>query len=320
MTGVFFLTLLLAAQAAPEKPARPVPAAMLEVIATQVALDRAGFSSGAIDGQNGANTKKALDAYRAREGRDVERAPEPLIEYRISDADVAGPFASAIPKDLVEQSKLPALGYTSVEEALAERFHTTPAVLRRLNSTATFAAGEAIMVPNVEPMQLPAAPAAPASTARNASSADKTVGTAGRSDRAAVVVSVSKSASAVSVTDESGRIVFFAPVTTGSENDPLPIGEWKVNGTQFNPTFRYNPELFWDADPSHTKATIPPGPNGPVGVAWIDISKEHYGLHGTPEPSTIGRTTSHGCVRLTNWDVLRLASLVGPGTKVVFKE
>jgi lipoprotein-anchoring transpeptidase ErfK/SrfK len=100
----------------------------------------------------------------------------------------------------------------------------------------------------------------------------------------------------------------------------LPIGEWKVNGVQYNPTFRYNPALFWDADPSHTKANIPPGPNGPVGVAWIDISKEHYGLHGTPEPTQIGRTESHGCVRLTNWDVLRLAKLVRPGTQVIFTE
>ena len=93
-----------------------------------------------------------------------------------------------------------------------------------------------------------------------------------------------------------------------------------MNGVSLNPPFRYNPDLFWDADPTHSKAVIPPGPNNPVGLVWIDISKEHYGLHGTPEPSTIGRTESHGCVRLTNWDALRLASLVKPGTPVVFRE
>jgi lipoprotein-anchoring transpeptidase ErfK/SrfK len=124
----------------------------------------------------------------------------------------------------------------------------------------------------------------------------------------------------VTVTDASGRVVFYAPVTTGSQHDPLPIGEWKVNGVQTSPTFRYNPDLFWDADPSHTKATIPAGPNNPVGVVWIDISKPHYGLHGTPEPATVGRTQSHGCVRLTNWDALKLAALVKPGTRVVFAE
>ena len=318
MTTTVLLAILLGAQTPTTPQPRPVDPATLEVIALQVALDRAGFSCGTIDGRNGSNTKKALDAYRAREGREIEGVTDPLVEYRITDADVAGPFVPAIPKDLVEQSKLPALAYTAVDEALAERFHTTPAVLRRLNPGAQFAAGEAISVPNVEPMQLPA-PTPPTQSAAPASQ-PKPTGTAGRADRAAVVVTVSRSAGTLSVADATGRIVLFAPVTTGSENDPLPIGEWKVNGTQLNPPFRYNPELFWDADPSHTKATIPPGPNGPVGIAWIDISKEHYGLHGTPEPNLIGRTQSHGCVRLTNWDVLRLASLVGPGTKVVFTE
>jgi len=107
-------------------------------------------------------------------------------------------------------------------------------------------------------------------------------------------------------------------VTTGSENDPLPIGEWKVNGVSLNPTFNYNPKLFWDADPADAKAKIPPGPNNPVGLVWIDLSKEHYGIHGSPEPTTIGKTESHGCVRLTNWDAVKLAGMVKPGTRVVF--
>ena len=102
----------------------------------------------------------------------------------------------------------------------------------------------------------------------------------------------------------------YAPVTTGSEHDPLPIGEWKVTGVQKNPTFHYNPDLFWDADRGHAKAKIPAGPNNPVGVVWVDISRPHYGLHGTPEPSTVGKTSSHGCVRLTNWDAQKLAALV----------
>jgi len=124
----------------------------------------------------------------------------------------------------------------------------------------------------------------------------------------------------LTVTDPDGKVLFYAPVTTGSEHDPLPIGEWKVTSIQFNPKFHYNPDLFWDADPSHTKATIQPGPNNPVGLVWINLSKEHYGLHGTPEPATIGRTQSHGCVRLTNWDALKLAGLVQPGTRVIFAE
>jgi len=135
-----------------------------------------------------------------------------------------------------------------------------------------------------------------------------------------VVVTVSKATSALTVTDGSGKVVMYAPVTSGSSHDPLPIGEWKVNGVSLNPPFNYNPDLFWDADPSHTKATLKPGPNNPVGLVWIDLSKEHYGIHGTPEPTTVGKTQSHGCVRLTNWDALKLAGLVKVGTKVVFTE
>jgi len=135
-----------------------------------------------------------------------------------------------------------------------------------------------------------------------------------------MVVTVSKSTSSLTVTDPTGRVVFYAPVTTGSVHDPLPIGEWKVTSIWFNPKFHYNPDLFWDAEPTHTKATLKPGPNNPVGVVWIDLSKEHYGLHGTPEPATIGRTQSHGCVRLTNWDALRVAALAKPGTPVIFTE
>ncbi|HET7218666.1 MAG TPA: L,D-transpeptidase [Vicinamibacterales bacterium] len=323
------LVMTLAAQAT--TPARPTPRtpppapADQAIIAVQVALDRAGFSPGVIDGKTGANTQRAAAAYREQQGADIAPAGEPLLQYQITSEDTAGPFTDVIPDDLVEQSTLPSLSYRSAAEALGERFHTTADVLKRLNPSATFAAGETIAVPNVEPFELPApsattAPGPVAAKGSTTAGRNRPAGTSGVTDTPTVVVRVSKSASALTVTGQDGKIVFFAPVTTGSEKDPLPIGEWKVNGVQYNPTFRYNPALFWDADPSHTKANIPPGPNGPVGVAWIDISKEHYGLHGTPEPTQIGRTESHGCVRLTNWDVLRLAKLVRPGTQVIFTE
>ena len=115
------------------------------------------------------------------------------------------------------------------------------------------------------------------------------------------------------------RTVFFAPVTSGSSHDPLPLGNWRVRSVVWMPEFHYNPDLFWDAKVTDTKATIKPGPNNPVGVVWIDLSVEHYGLHGTPEPSRIGYTQSHGCVRLTNWDAARVAAFVGPNTPVIFK-
>jgi len=114
-------------------------------------------------------------------------------------------------------------------------------------------------------------------------------------------------------------VVFFAPVTTGSEHDPLPPGRWTVTGVDWHPVFHYNPDLFWDAKRGDNKATIKSGPNNPVGVVWINLSLEHYGVHGTPEPANIGKTESHGCVRMTNWDAVRVASLVKRGTPVIFQ-
>jgi lipoprotein-anchoring transpeptidase ErfK/SrfK len=299
--------------------AAPVLPPGLDGLALQVALDRAGFSPGALDGKAGGNTKKALAAYKQANGGEPPAA-EPVTRYRLTEQDIAGPYEPQIPSDLVEQAKLKTLAYRTPLEAMAERFHATPGLLQQLNPGATFAAGEEIVVPNVEPMLMPALPPKPAAKA-TAAEKKAQAATAAEAHKAKpdVTVVVSKATSALTVTGADGKVLLYAPVTTGSERDPLPIGQWKVNGVGLLPEFRYNPDLFWDADPSHTKALIPPGPNNPVGLVWIDISKEHYGLHGTPEPSTIGRTESHGCVRLTNWDALKLAALVKPGTPVEFK-
>ena len=130
---------------------------------------------------------------------------------------------------------------------------------------------------------------------------------------------VSKSKGTLKAYDAAGKLVAVYTATMGSTHDPLPIGDWGITGVGRNPKFNYNPKLFWDAKPGSTKATLPAGPNGPVGVVWIDLTKEHYGIHGTPHPETIGRAESHGCVRLTNWDVARLAQMVSTKTKVTFE-
>jgi lipoprotein-anchoring transpeptidase ErfK/SrfK len=274
------------------------------VLRAQILLARAHFSCGEIDGRFGWNLQSALISFQEARGLatdgvlrddvwtalDVDTAP-PLTRVEIAAEDVAGPFVQ-IPDEMLEKAKLTALSYSSPLEAIAEKYHASPELLQQLNPGAAFdQAGVWILAPNV--LVAPPGPAAQ--------------------------VLVSKSKRVVMAMDSGGHILASYPATMGSEHDPLPIGRWKILGVSRNPWFHYNPDLFWDAK-EHEKAAIPPGPNNPVGVCWIDLSKPHYGIHGTPEPSQIGKTQSHGCIRLTNWDVSELAQMIRPGTPAVLED
>jgi lipoprotein-anchoring transpeptidase ErfK/SrfK len=276
------------------------------ILRAQVLLERAHFSPGEIDGGGGDNTRRAIAAFqRSRDLPDSGRLDEAtwaalnadtapvLVDYTITTGDAAGPFVE-VSDDMMENAELASLGYANVAEALGEKFRASPKLLRRLNPGKPLdIAGTELRVPNLADVAPPAAAAS---------------------------IVVDKSESTVELLDAEGKTLAQYPASTGSEHDPLPVGEWKITGVSLDPAFHYNPELFWDADPAHAKARIAPGPNNPVGVAWIDLSKPHYGIHGTPEPATVGKSQSHGCIRVTNWSAREIAQSLKAGLPAVLQE
>lgn len=288
------------------------------VLRVQWLLDRARFSPGVIDGRWGKNTEKAVywlqDSMGLETTGTVDRAlydrlaaavgeGSPLREHRLTAADLEGPFVD-IPEETAPKAELECLCYTSVEEKLAETFHSTPELLAKLNpdvDLASLAAGDTLWVPNVEVVE---------------------PGEAGEGGAEAKVdrIVVSKGGFYLHALDAQGNVLYHFPTTVGTEYDPSPDGTLTVEGVGWKPDFHYQPKLFSDVPDTDEDLLLPPGPNSPVGVVWMSLSKENYGIHGTAEPATIGYTTSHGCIRLTNWDATFLGHRVEPGTPVEFRE
>lgn len=316
----------------------------------QVVLERLGFGPGVIDGKQNQHVTNALKGFQ--ESRDLpvtgefdEATMQALARWgnipatrivTIPQSWSETEFAP-VPDGAAQQAKMARLGYESMAEKLAERFHTTPAVLARLNpggrpagsdrqadatpaaladgADQTYRPGQQVRVPNVGADRIDAAQV----DNKDWLATLRSLGVGTDQPEVARIV-VDESEGWLKGYDAQDRLVAMYTVTTGSKNDPLPIGNWDVKGVAYNPPFTYNPELFWDVSDNEDSQQLPPGPNSPVGVVWIDLSKEHYGIHGTPAPETIGSAESHGCVRLTNWDAARLAQMVSPGTKVVFQK
>jgi lipoprotein-anchoring transpeptidase ErfK/SrfK len=277
------------------------------VIKAQVLLDRARFSPGEIDGKQGDNFKKALNAFAtAHDLQPTEKLNEKvwnelnssdnqepvLVAYTVSDDDVRGPFLAKLPKKMEEMKDLPHLGYTSAREKIAEKFHMSEALLSALNAGEPFdTAGHQIVVADVEGDELPA------KVAR---------------------IDVNKTSQMVTAYGADNQVLAVYPATVGSTDKPAPTGRLTVRKVSKDPTYHYNPKYAFKGVHTNKPFTIKPGPNNPVGLVWIALSGEGYGIHGTPDPSKISKSQSHGCVRLTNWDALHLAAAVHKGVVVDF--
>jgi lipoprotein-anchoring transpeptidase ErfK/SrfK len=275
------------------------------MVKAEVLLDRLALSAGVIDGKPGDNARKAIaafqDIHRLKPTGSLDQATwdalaetfanPVIVSYTIADDDVRGPFTPKIPRDYQGMARLDHLGYRNPAELLAEKFHASPDLLRALNpGTSLDRAGSVISVPNVGP----------------------------RPAGAVAKIEVDKPKKLVRALDRAGKLVALYPASIGSTEKPAPSGTFAVRRVARNPDYHYDPRFKFKGVKADTKLTIASGPRNPVGVVWIDLTKPSYGIHGTPAPDKIGKTESHGCIRLTNWDALDLAGRVRKGVEVAF--
>lgn len=310
-----------------------------EVFHAQVLLDVAGFPTGVIDGKKGMVFEQALRGFQQARGLKVtgqldaatkaalmqDQRPSTRM-LQLTETDVGGPFIYPFPDDAAKQAELKGLYYRNMLEKLAERFHTTPRTIVALNGPdKLIGPGQVLRLPNVLPASREYAGAVDDKQARllnlfnvNAQQPQGDFVVVDKSDGVMRVYS-GEVPSTNQVKPDAARLVAQFPVTMGSEQYPLPIGRWKVTTYAFEPPFHYQPDILQGTDKNDEEQMLPPGPNGPVGIAWLDLTKEHYGIHGTDEPSTIGRAESSGCIRLANWDVMRLSRIMKPGFTAIFQ-
>lgn len=331
----------------PGTPGSPIDGTIFHA---QVLLDAAGFPSGVIDGRKGMVFDQAVRGFQQSRGLPVTgqldgRTRAALLQLnrpstrmlQLTATDVGGPFVYPFPEDAADQAKLKGLFYRNMLEQLSERFHTTPETIVALNGPdKLIGVGKVLRLPNVLPGSREYSGTIDEAQTRLLNffnvDANQPRGDFVVVDKSEGVMRVYQGevpegeystnedpGPAPRLSDNPGRLIAQFPVTMGSEQYPLPIGRWKATTFAFNPPFKYQPRLLKGKDPNEPEQLLPPGPNGPVGIAWLDLTKEHYGIHGTDSPATIGRAESSGCIRLSNWDVIRLTRMMRPGFTAIFQ-
>jgi len=300
-------------------------------LAVQVFLDDAGFKPGVIDGKWGEFTAKALARYLRAQGKQApafgENAPAQIPElpldanrpaltkYEITEADAkaVGPTE----KEPAQAAKLKKLAYGSVAELVSEKFHAKVDLLKQLNPKAAWKAGESVQVPNVAaPFDLSAVEKLKAAGGEKEKKTKKSNAPEPAAPELTIVVDTTEKMLDLI---EGEKVVASYPITPGSERLPAPKGEWSVERITWLPPFRWDKEMLLKGKRSSNAFNLPPGPNSPVGILWMQLSKEGIGIHGTSAPETIGRSESHGCIRLSNWDAFELGQKAHRKTKVTIR-
>ncbi len=331
---------------APGTPGSPIDGQFFHA---QVLMSAHGFSPGVIDGKEGASFKLALTSFQEARGLNrtgkldnqtrlalLEANRPSTVMVRLTPEDVRSKYVYPFPENPEAQAELESLGYRNMLEKVAERYHTTPRTIVALNGPEKFIGeGNVLRLPNVVPSSrsyegtpgnggevMSSLNVEPRQPQGDYVVVDKSEGVLkvyrGKPPAGAEGAAKGKSTAQPGTEEASAQLVAAFPVTMGSKEYPLPIGRWKATTYAFLPPFNYQPEIL-NNPKTDKNLQLPPGPNGPVGVAWLDLTKEHYGIHGTNEPQTIGRAESSGCIRMTNWDVMRLARMMKPGFTAIFQ-
>jgi len=279
----------------------------------QIFLDNNDFGPGKIDGKMGEFFRKALISFKhARAQREtgvvdqwmLDQVPQTFTTYTIKGDDLA--YVGELPSDHPSQAKLKFLPYTSLLEFVAERFHSSEDYIRKLNKNRdldceNLEVGDELKVPNVLPFEIEKV-------------TEQKIATNPKFAARKIYIDTPERLLEVF---ENDQLVCVFPITPGSTALPAPVGTWKIQGAATWPWFRYDEGMLNYGVRTENYFNLPPGPNNLVGVLWMSLNKPGIGIHGTNNPETIGRAASHGCIRLANWDAVRIKDLVSVGNTVI---